>query len=125
MLGCRKGVSLGRIGHDDALSGRCVHIDIIHADTGTPDKLQFLACLDHLRVDFGAAPHEQGIVIPDDPAELVFLEVGLDSTSLPAEDGKPFFRQRIADEHSCVCHKNPYIICADLIRVILIDASRI
>jgi hypothetical protein len=28
------------------------------------------------------------------------------------QDRKPFFRQRIADEHSCICHKNPYSICA-------------
>ena len=81
VLGRCKGVSFGRVCHDDTLSGRCLHIDIIHADAGPPDKFQPPACRDHLCGDFGAAPHEQGIVVPDDPAELVLLKPVLTSTS--------------------------------------------
>ena len=78
-----------------------------------PMNFIFFACLDHLCIDIGAAAHQQGIVVPDNFAELVFLKIGFDvNVNGRPEDRKPFFRQRIADEHSCICHKNPYSICA-------------
>ena len=40
VLGCRKGVALRRIGDDDPFAGCCIHIDIVHTDTGTPDELE-------------------------------------------------------------------------------------
>ena len=43
-----------------------------------PMNFSFFAGLDHLCVDIGAAAHQQGIVVPDDFAELVFLEIGSD-----------------------------------------------
>ena len=47
--------------------------------------------------------------------ELVFLELRFDiHVNGCPEDREPLFRQRIADEHSCVCHKNPYNICTVL-----------
>src|SRR5208283_2113888 len=113
VLGRRKGVSLGCVCHDDPLPGGRVHVHVVHADPGTPDKPEPFPRRNHLCSDLGAAPHDQGIILADNPAEFVLLEIGLDvySAGLP-EDRQPFFRQRIADEHSRVCHKNPYNICA-------------
>ena len=59
------GVGLRRVHHDDAPAGGRIHVNRVHADTGSSDHAQPLAALDHFGIHLRLAAHDQRIVLAD------------------------------------------------------------
>src|SRR5690606_21414735 len=85
---------------NNSTPGRCIHIDIIDAGSCPADEPELFSRLDYLCGDFGPTPYKERVVIPDDPDQLIFRQIGLDiNLELRSEQLQTIFGQRIADQY--------------------------
>ena len=91
MFGSGDGVTEGRIHDDDATRGRRLGIDVVDANTGTPDDLEIVRCRQQLFGDLGRRADGQAIIAADDLLQFVLrqagLHVGFDAAVLEDGDG--------------------------------------
>ena len=74
MLGGAVGVAEGGVDNDNPLGTGIVHIDIVDADPGTGDDLQFCGCIQQGFIDVGAAAGDDGVIVADDRQQFVLLK---------------------------------------------------
>src|SRR5262249_42507097 len=59
VFGSRNRISAGRVQYDDATTGRCLDIHVIHSNAGPAYHTQFLTCIQNFGGDLGLAAHHQ------------------------------------------------------------------
>ena len=65
VLGGAVDIGGGRIDHQHTGRGGSIHIDVIQADTGAGDDLEFGRRGDHLGIDGGGRTHQQRVGVDD------------------------------------------------------------
>ena len=77
-------------------------VDVVDADAGAADHLELRRGLDHLARHLGAAPDHEALDVRHRLQEGVALQAGRVDGLDPArrlQDGEPFLRERVADQH--------------------------
>ena len=77
MLGCRDGVPLRAVHHDDAAGGCYTQVDIVHTDAGATDHAKLICHLEQVGRHLGSAAHDETVVPGDDPEQLIGVDPGL------------------------------------------------
>ena len=78
MLGGGDRVAERRVHHDDAASRGGWNVDVVDADAGAANDLQFLRALEQLRRDLGRGANGEPVIVADDLGEFFLVEAWLD-----------------------------------------------
>ena len=102
MLRGGKGRCGGGVEHENALGGRGIQIDVVHAHPGPRDGFQNPGILQHLGGDFRAGANHQRIVLPDNRRQFVFLQPDLGVEGMPGllKKIQSLFRQLVSHENA-------------------------
>jgi hypothetical protein len=78
------------------------NVDVVDADAGAADDLQFRGPLEQLGGDLGGGADGQSVIVADDLGELVLVETRLDVDLDPAllEDGDGGGGKLVGDENA-------------------------
>jgi hypothetical protein len=88
-----------RVDDGDACSGGRPDVDVVDADSRSPDDDELATRLDRLGVDLHLAADDQGLVLGEDAQELLAGESGaLVDLVLGGEQGDPLGRELLGDE---------------------------
>src|SRR5205814_3578163 len=78
---------------------RRVQVHVVDAHAGPADDLQARAGSDEVRVDRDLAPHDQGVVLADDPAQVLGGQAGPDIDLVAGAKGRDALgRDRLRDQ---------------------------
>ena len=102
VLGGGDRIAERRVHHDDAARGGGGNVDIVDADAGAADHLQFGRAFEQFGGDLGGRADRQAVVVADDLGQLVLVEAGLDVDLDAAllEDGDGGGRELVGDENA-------------------------
>jgi hypothetical protein len=100
VLGGGEGGGLCSIEHQDALGSGGVEVDVVHADAGPRDRLQFPGLVEHLGGGLHAGADDHGVVVADRRGKFVFLQADLRVELHPGllQEFKTFFGELVGDE---------------------------
>ena len=102
VLGGGDRVAERRVHHDDATGGGGRDVDVVHADPGAADYLQFGRMLEQLCGDLGRRTDRKAVIVANDFEELVLVQAGLhvDLNAPLLEDGDGGGGQLVGDENA-------------------------
>ena len=102
MLRGRDRIAEGGVHHDHAARGRGRNVDVVDADAGAADDLQFRRVFEQFRGDFGGRADRKAVIVADDPGEFVLVEPGFDVDLDAAllEDGDGGGRELVGNENA-------------------------
>jgi len=105
MLGGGGDVAGGRVDHQHASSGGCLHINVVNANACPRDDAQALACGNHRSRHLRLAAHDQRVIGRDGGDQVSGAEaVALIHLGKVAQDGDTIGGDRIGDEDARARH---------------------
>nr|WP_207955788.1 hypothetical protein [Rubrobacter marinus] len=100
LLGRRDRVALRGVGDDDPALRRRLDVYVVHADAGSPDRLEVLRPLDDLCGDLRGAPDDEPVVLADGLQKLLRREAQGDvDLELPPQKLDPALGEGLGDEN--------------------------
>ena len=102
MLGGGDRVAERRVHHDHAAGRGGWNIDVVDADAGAANDLQFLRALEQLRGDLGRGANGEPVIVADDLGEFFLVEsrLDVDLNAARLENGDGGRRKLVGDENA-------------------------